>query len=43
MRGVIDTHNTHNLADIRSMIAAKNLAAMFKRFSHNIYSEREYS
>lgn len=43
MRGVIDTQKTHNLVDIRSMIAAKNLASMFKRFSHTVYSEREYS
>lgn len=43
MRGVIEAQKTHDLADIRSMIAAKNLASMFKRFSHNIYSERDYS
>jgi len=38
IRGILDTQKTHNLEDIRSMIAAKNLASMFKRYSHNVYS-----
>jgi hypothetical protein len=43
MQGVMETHKSHNLEDVRTMIAAKSLASMFKRFSHNMYSEREYS